>query len=84
MGFSRSVVLLYIDNIHSISIDKIKSLSKSSGLSKEYFIHVCYSHPCTGPDIFAMAYRCLHIRTYVFLDRFINRILIIYIVLVLI
>lgn len=38
-----------IDNIHSISIDKIKSFSKSSGLSKEYFI--CYSHPCTGPDI---------------------------------
>ena len=38
-------------------IDKIKSLSKSSGLSKEYFI--CYSRLCTGPDIFAMAYRCL-------------------------
>ena len=47
--------------IRLIRINKIKSLSKSSGLSKNYFI--CYSRPCTGPDIFAKAYRCLYVRT---------------------
>ena len=45
--------------IRLISINKIKSPSKSSGLSKKYFI--CYSRPCTGPDIFAKAYRCLYV-----------------------